>query len=125
MSSLEELNRKIDALEQEIVANKAKVDAGTFSEAERVAIRQQISTDTTLLTTLSTRLTALEERRETQLQQQQQAGRCLFVPDEFIAAVFLQEMCSVRKSLTCLFLFVVLYLRSCRSACTLMQTQRE
>jgi hypothetical protein len=62
------LNRKIDALEQEIVANKAKVDFGTLSEAREVAIRQQISTDTT-------RLTALEqERREVRLQQQQQAG---------------------------------------------------
>ena len=68
MSSLEELNREIDALEQKIGANEAKVDAGTLSEAERVAIRQQISTDTT-------RLTALEqERREVRLQQQQQAG---------------------------------------------------
>jgi hypothetical protein len=68
MSSFEELNAEIAALKQEIVANKAKVDAGTLSEAERVAIRQQISTDTT-------RLTALEqERREVRLQQHQQAG---------------------------------------------------
>ena len=74
MSSLEELNRKIYILEQELGANKAKVDAGTLSEAREVAIRQQISTDTT-------RLTALEERREVRLQQQQQAGECLFVPD--------------------------------------------
>jgi hypothetical protein len=67
MSSLEELNRKIDALEQEIVANKAKVDAGTLSEAERVSMNQRISTDTT-------RLTGMEERREVRLQQQQQTG---------------------------------------------------
>jgi hypothetical protein len=67
-NSLEELNRKIDALEQKIAANEAKVDAGTLSEAERVAIRQQISTDTA-------RLTALEQRRERLEQQlQQQAG---------------------------------------------------
>ena len=74
MSSLEELNADIAALKQELGANKAKVDAGTLSEAREVAIRQQISTDTT-------RLTALEERREVRLQQQQQAGECLFVPD--------------------------------------------
>jgi hypothetical protein len=72
MSSLEEMNRKIDALEQKIGANEAKVDAGTLSEAREVAIRQQISTD-------NTRLTALEERREVRLQQLQQAGECLFV----------------------------------------------
>jgi hypothetical protein len=68
MSNLEEVNADIAALKQELGANKAKVDAGTLSEAERVAIRQQISTDTA-------RLTALEqERREVRLQQQQQAG---------------------------------------------------
>jgi hypothetical protein len=67
MSRLEELNRKIDALEQELGANNALLDAGPLSEAREVAIRQQISTDTA-------RLTALEERREVHLQQQQQAG---------------------------------------------------
>jgi hypothetical protein len=75
MSSLEELNRKIDALEQELGANKAKVDAGTLSEAREVAIRNEN-------TALIRRLTDLEqERREVRLQQQQQAGKCLFVPD--------------------------------------------
>ena len=70
MSSLEDLNRKIDALEQKIGANEAKVDAGTLSEvAERVAIRQQISTDTALLTSLIGRRERLEQQ-----QQQQQAG---------------------------------------------------
>jgi hypothetical protein len=67
MSRLEELNRKIDTLEQKIVANEALLDAGPLSEAREVAIRQQISTDTA-------RLTALEERREVHLQQQLQAG---------------------------------------------------
>jgi hypothetical protein len=108
MSSLEELSREIGALKKKIVANEALLDAGTLSEKERVAIRnentairQQISTDTV-------RLTALEqERREVRLQQQQQAGECLFVPDEFIASVFLREMCSLRTSLTCLFLCIV------------------
>jgi hypothetical protein len=82
MSSLEELNADIAALKQKITANEAKVDGGTLSEAERVAIHQRISTDTTRLTSLE------QERREVRLQQQQQAGECLFVPDEFIAAVF-------------------------------------
>jgi hypothetical protein len=67
MSSLEELNRKIDVLEQELGANKAKVDAGTLSEAREVAIRQQISTDTVLLTSMR------DERRE-RLQQLQHPG---------------------------------------------------
>jgi ribosomal protein L29 len=67
MSSFEELNAEIAALKQELGANKVKVDAGTLSEAREVAIRQQITTDTT-------RLTALEERREFRLQQQQPAG---------------------------------------------------
>jgi hypothetical protein len=68
MSSVEELNRKIDALEQEIGANKAMVDAGTLSEAGWVAIRNEN-------TALIGRLTALEqERREVRLEQQQQAG---------------------------------------------------
>jgi hypothetical protein len=74
MSSIDELNADIAALKQKIAANEAKVDAGTLSEVERVAIRQQIASDTT-------RLTSLEERREVRLQQQQQAGECLFVPD--------------------------------------------
>jgi hypothetical protein len=68
MSSVEELSRKIDALEQEIGANKAMVDAGTLSEAGWVAIRSEN-------TALIGRLTALEqERREVRLEQQQQAG---------------------------------------------------
>jgi hypothetical protein len=34
VSGLEELNREIDALKRKIVANEAKVDAGTLSEAK-------------------------------------------------------------------------------------------
>ena len=67
MSSLEELNRKIDALEQELVVNKAKVDAGTLSEAREIAIRQQIASDNNVLASLMSRRERLE-------QQQQQAG---------------------------------------------------
>jgi hypothetical protein len=68
MSNMEALDRKIAVLEEQLGTNKALVDAGTITDgAERVAIRQQISSDTT-------RLTALEERREVRLQQQQQAG---------------------------------------------------
>jgi hypothetical protein len=69
-SSLEELNRKIDALEQKIGANEALLERALRSNDRdrELAIRQQISTDTA-------RLTALEqERREVRLQQQQQAG---------------------------------------------------
>ena len=69
MSSIDELNADIAALKQKIAANEAKVDAGTLAEAERVAIRQQIASDTALLTTLIT------ERGR--LQQQQQAGECV------------------------------------------------
>ena len=92
MSSLEELNAEIAALKQKIAANEAKVDAGTLSEAKEVSMNQRIASDNNVLATLIT------ERGR--LQQQQQAGECLFVPDEFIASVFLREMCSVRKSKT-------------------------
>ena len=67
MSRLDELNRKIDALEQELVVNKAKVDAGTLSEAREIAIRQQIASDNNVLASLMSRRERLE-------QQQQQAG---------------------------------------------------
>jgi hypothetical protein len=97
MSSVEELNGEIAALKQKIAANEAKVDAGTLSEAERISMNQRIAAENNVLVSL------MEERREVRLQQQQQAGECLFVFDEVIAAVLLRGMCSVRKSLTCLF----------------------
>jgi hypothetical protein len=67
MSSLEEVNADIAALKQKIGANEAKVDAGTLSEAERIAIRQQIASDNNVLASLLSRRERIE-------QQQQQAG---------------------------------------------------
>ena len=65
MSSFEELNADIAALKQEIVANKAKVDAGTLSEVERVAIHPRIASDTTLLTILITERGRLQQQQQT------------------------------------------------------------
>jgi hypothetical protein len=95
MSSIDELNADIAALKQKIAANEAKVDAGTLADAKEVAIRQQIASDTALLTTLIT------ERGR--LQQQQQAGEVCSCLINSSLLCFLREMCSVRKSLTCLF----------------------
>ena len=69
MSSLEELNADIAALKQELGANKALLERALRSNDRdrELAIHQRISTDTA-------RLTALEQRREVRLQQQQQAG---------------------------------------------------
>ena len=88
MSSMEELNRKIAALEQEIVANKAKVDAGTLSETREVAIRQQISTDNNVLAVLYKRDEKSDSNNNSTLVSR------LFVSAKLIASVFLREMCA-------------------------------
>jgi hypothetical protein len=68
LTDMEEVNAEITAAKVEIAANKVSV--GTIADAaERISIRQQISTDTALLTALIT------ERGRLMQQQQPQAGK--------------------------------------------------
>ncbi len=64
------MNRKIAENEGLLTANAALLTVDSISEAERIAIRSQITADTQRIAADTQRLTALEGRLELRLQQQ-------------------------------------------------------